>query len=217
MKNVLFCAAMMLALLTTGNAMAQRLDKMQWFNEPLGWEIKNPKTFVMQVPAKTDYWRITHYGFTVDDAPFYYATYGGEFEVKVKITGVYKTTFDQMGLMLRTDHKNWIKTGVEFVDGKQNVSTVVTHNTSDWSVIELDKAPKSLWIKALRRLDAVEVFFSYDDKEYKMIRTCYLEDNCPVQVGLMGASPDGDGFEAVFEDFEVKQLPDLRRLEWAKA
>ena len=216
MKNVLLCAASMLALLTTGNAMAQRLDKMQWFNEPLSWEIKNPKTFVMQVPAKTDYWRITHYGFTVDDAPFYYATYGGEFEVKVKITGVYKTTFDQMGLMLRTDHKNWIKTGVEFVDGKQNVSTVVTHNTSDWSVIELDKAPKSLWIKAVRRLDAVEVFFSYDDKEYKMIRTCYLEDNCPVQVGLMGASPDGDGFEAVFEDFEVKQLPDLRRLEWAK-
>ena len=216
MKNVLFCAAMMLALLTTGNAMAQRLDKMQWFNEPMNWEIKNPTTFVMQVPAKTDYWRITHYGFTVDDAPFYYATYGGEFEVKVKITGVYKTTFDQMGLMLRTDHKNWIKTGVEFVDGKQNVSTVVTHNTSDWSVIELDKAPKSLWIKALRRLDAVEVFYSYDDKEYKMIRTCYLEDNCPVQVGIMGASPDGDGFEAIFEDFEVKQLPDLRRLEWAK-
>ena len=216
MKNVLLCATSMLALLTTGNVMAQRLDKMQWFNEPLSWEIKNPKTFVMQVPAKTDYWRITHYGFTVDDAPFYYATYGGEFEVKVKITGVYKTTFDQMGLMLRTDHKNWIKTGVEFVDGKQNVSTVVTHNTSDWSVIELDKAPKSLWIKALRRLDAVEVFYSYDDKEYKMIRTCYLEDNCPVQVGLMGASPDGDGFEAVFEDFEVKQLPDLRRLEWAK-
>ena len=216
MKNVLFCAAMMLALLTTGNAMAQRLDKMQWFNEPMDWEIKNPTTFVMQVPAKTDYWRITHYGFTVDDAPFYYATYGGEFEVKVKITGVYKTTFDQMGLMLRIDHKNWIKTGVEFVDGKQNVSTVVTHNTSDWSVIELDKAPKSLWIKAVRRLDAVEVFFSYDDKEYKMIRTCYLEDNCPVQVGIMGASPDGDGFEAVFEDFEVKQLPDLRRLEWAK-
>ncbi len=216
MKNVLLCATSMLALLTTGNVMAQRLDKMQWFNEPLSWEIKNPKTFVMQVPAKTDYWRITHYGFTVDDAPFYYATYGGEFEVKVKITGVYKTTFDQMGLMLRIDHKNWIKTGVEFVDGKQNVSTVVTHNTSDWSVIELDKAPKSLWIKTVRRLDAVEVFFSYDDKEYKMIRTCYLEDNCPVQVGLMGASPDGDGFEAVFEDFEVKQLPDLRRLEWAK-
>ena len=71
MKNVLLCAATMLALLTTGNAMAQRLDKMQWFNEPSGWEIKNSTTFVMQVPAKIRIdWRITHYGFTVDDAPF---------------------------------------------------------------------------------------------------------------------------------------------------
>lgn len=216
MRRILMGTLIAIALLTTSKTMAQSLDKMQWFNEPEGWEIKNPTTFIMQVPGKTDYWRITHYGFTVDDAPFYYATYGGEFEVKVKITGNYKTTFDQMGLMLRTDHKNWIKTGVEYVGGKQNVSTVVTHNTSDWSVIELDKAPRSLWIKILRRLDAAEVFYSFDDKEYKMMRTCYLEDNCPVQVGLMGASPDGNGFEAIFEDFKVTQLPDLRRLKWAE-
>lgn len=213
MKINLLSIALLCINFTT---MAQRLDKMQWFNEPAKWEIKNPTTFVMQTPAKTDYWRITHYGFTVDDAPFYYGVYGGEFETKVKITGDYKTTFDQMGLMLRIDHKNWIKTGVEFVDGKFHVSTVVTHNTSDWSVIELDKAYKYIWIKAVRRLDAVEVFYSLDDKEYKMIRTCWLEDNCPVQVGIMAASPDGDGFTATFENFEVKLLPDIRRLEWSK-
>jgi len=71
---------------------------MNWLNEPQTWKIESPSVFTMQVPAQTDYWRITHYGFTVDDAPFYYATYGGEFEVKVKITGNYLTTFDQMGL-----------------------------------------------------------------------------------------------------------------------
>lgn len=214
MKKILYTT--LFTFLISSTLMAQKLDKMQWFNEPLEWEILNPTTFIMRAPAKTDYWRITHYGFTVDDAPFYYTTYGGEFETKVKITGDYKTTFDQMGLMLRIDHKNWIKAGVEFVDGKFNVSTVVTHNTSDWSVVELDKGPEYIWIKAVRRLDAVEVFYSLDDREYKMIRTCYLEDNCPVQVGIMAASPDGDGFKAIFEHFEVKQLPDLRRLEWAK-
>ena len=216
MKKQMLTGILSLGFVFGGVARAQSLEKMQWFNEPDAWEIKGKNKFVMQVPAKTDYWRISHYGFTVDDAPFYYATYGGEFEVKVKITGNYKTTFDQMGLMLRTDHKNWIKTGVEFVDGKQNVSTVVTHNTSDWSVIELDGAPKSIWMKAVRRLDAVEIFYSFDDKEYKMIRTCWLEDNCPVMVGIMGASPDGKGFEAVFEDFKVTALPDLRRQKWAE-
>ena len=126
------------------------------------------------------------------------------------------TTFDQMGLMLRIDHENWIKAGVEYVDGKQNVSAVVTHRTSDWSVVQLPDAPRSLWIKAVRRLDAVEIFFSRDDKEYTMIRTCWLQDNCPVMVGLMGACPDGKGFTATFEEFKVTPLADQRRLEWAK-
>lgn len=214
-KKVVLLAGIIGLALGEEKAMAQNLEKMQWFNEPQHWEVKDCHTFQMTAPAKTDYWRITHYGFTVDDAPFYYGVYGGEFEVKVKISGAYRTTFDQMGLMLRLDHEHWIKTGVEFVDGKQNVSTVVTHETSDWSVIELDHSPKSIWIKAVRRLDAVEVYYSFDDQDYRMIRTCWLKDHCPVMVGMMAASPDGKGFEAVFENFTVTPLPDARRLEWA--
>lgn len=168
----------------------------------------------MFVTPQSDYWRISHYGFTVDDAAFYYAEYGGEFEVKVKVSGNYKERFDQAGLMLRIDHENYIKTGIEFVDGKYNLSTVVTHGTSDWSVISLDKPVPFVWIKAVRRLDAVEIFYSFDDKDYIMMRNAWLKDNTPVKVGLMGASPDGKGFEATFENFKVKHLPDMRRLEW---
>lgn len=204
------------ALLISGNAMSQSLDKMSWFNEPASWSVTKEGNFRMFVTPQTDYWRITHYGFTVDDAPFYYATYGGEFEAKVKIRGEYKATFDQMGLMFRIDQKHWVKTGVEFVGGKHNISTVATNTTSDWSVIELGNAPEFLWIKALRRLDALEIFYSYDDVTYTMMRICYLPDNSPVMVGLMAASPDGAGFEAIFENFSVKQLSDKRRLEWAE-
>ena len=194
---------------------AQSLEKMQWFNEPQKWEIKH-NALTMSVTPQSDYWRISHYGFTVDDAPFYYSTYGGEFETKVKITGNYKARFDQMGLMLRIDHENYIKAGIEFVDGKYNLSTVVTHKTSDWSVTTLDKVPEFVWIKAVRRLDAVEVFYSFDDKTYIMMRNAHLQDNVPVMVGFMAASPDGNGFQAKFENFSVKQLPDQRRLEWLK-
>lgn len=133
------------------------IGKMQWFNEPEQWEVKD-NSLTMTVTPQTDYWRISHYGFTVDDAPFLYSLQGGEFEVKVKISGDYKVRFDQSGLMLRLDHKNYIKAGIEFVDGKYNLSTVVTHHTSDWSVITLDKPVPFVWIKAVRRLDAVEIF-----------------------------------------------------------
>lgn len=203
------------AFLSIQSVSAQTLEKMQWFNEPEQWEIKD-NTLSMFVTPQSDYWRISHYGFTVDDAPFYYSTYGGEFEVKVKITGDYQARFDQAGLMLRIDHENYIKTGIEFVDGKFNLSTVVTHKTSDWSVIALDKPVPYIWIKAVRRLDAVEIFYSFDDKNYTMMRNAWLQDNTPVMVGVMGASPDGKGFNAKFEHFKVTHLPDLRRLEWLK-
>ncbi|MBV8327496.1 DUF1349 domain-containing protein [Chryseobacterium sp.] len=194
---------------------AQTLEKMSWFNEPEKWEIKN-KSLLMQVTPQSDYWRVSHYGFTVDDAPFYYTTYGGEFEAKVKIAGNYKARFDQAGLMLRTDHNNYIKAGVEFVDGKYNISTVVTHDKSDWSVITLDKTPPAIWIKAIRRLDAIEIFYSFDDKNYIMMRNAPFQDNTPVMIGLMAACPDGNGFTAVFENFKVSHLPDQRRLNWLK-
>lgn len=209
-KGLLSGLASLLLFLTV---QAQTLEKMIWFNEPEQWEIKGGM-LTMAVTPQSDYWRISHYGFTVDDAPFYYATYGGEFEVKVKVSGDYRERFDQAGLMLRIDPENYIKAGIEFVDGKFNISTVVTHHTSDWSIIKLDKAVPYIWIKAVRRLDAVEVFYSFDDKEYTLMRNAWLQDNTPVMVGMMAACPDGKGFQARFENFQVKHLPDMRRLKW---
>lgn len=212
MKRYLFVFVMLLSYLILP---AQSLDRMQWFNEPENWSVEN-NVLTMDVTPQSDYWRISHYGFTVDDAPFLYTVRGGEFEVKVKISGEYKVRFDQAGLMLRIDKENYIKTGIEFVDGKYNLSTVVTHKTSDWSVIELEKPLEYVWIKAVRRLDAVEIFYSFDDKEYTMMRNCWLQDNTPVMVGMMAACPDGNGFKATFEGFRITHLPDQRRLEWLK-
>ena len=31
------------------------------------------------------------------------------------------------------------------------------------------------------------------------MRTCWMQDNTPMMVGMMAASPDGNGFQAKFE------------------
>ncbi len=209
MKNLV----MLVLLFTWTNVNAQSLEKMQWFNQPKKWSIEN-QSLSMFVTPKTDFWRVTAYGFTVDDGPFYYSLEGGEFEVKVKISGQYKTRYDHMGIMLRVNEKTWIKTGLEYVNEKINISTVVTNVRSDWSVIELNNIPKSMWIKAVRRLDSVEMSYSFDDKVYTTMRQTWFPDNTQVMVGMAAASPDGDGFEALFQDFSIKHLPDARRLEW---
>ena len=202
-------------LFTTASlfAWSQSLDKMQWFNEPAKWNVSNG-VLTMDVTPHSDFWRVSHYGFTVDDGPFLYTTVGGEFEAKVKVEGDYKVRFDQAGLMLRIDQENWLKAGIEYVDGKYNLSVVVTHQKSDWSVITLEKSIDHIWIKAKRRLDAVEIFYSFDDKEYTMMRNCWMQDNCPMMVGPVAACPDGEGFSAKFSNFKITHLPDQRRMEW---
>ncbi len=192
------------------------MKSMHWLNEPKDWKVTESGLSFFVTP-KTDYWRKTHYGFTVDDGPFYYAERGGEFEVKVKIEGAFKSQYDQMGLMLRTDEENWIKTGIEYVDGNQYVSAVVTRNFSDWSVVKLEDPSNALWLKATRRLDAVEIYYSTDDVDYTMLRLAYFPDNKMVKVGMVAASPDGDGFDAHFSEFTIKHLPDQRRLAWLEA
>ncbi len=192
------------------------MKQMQWLNEPDQWRIDGD-SLEMGVTGKTDFWRKTHYGFTVDDGPFGYCILGGEFEVSVQLTGKYRTRYDQMGIMIRINEQIWIKSGIEYVDGVQNVSAVVTHGHSDWSVITLDSAPESIWIKAVRRLEAIEVSYSFDGSDYKMMRLCYFPDNCAVMVGMMGASPDGDGFNARFDHFRIVHLPDQRRLDWLES
>lgn len=56
----------MAAMLLATTSMAQTLERMQWFNEPENWEIKDD-VLTMDVTPHSDFWRISHYGFTVDD------------------------------------------------------------------------------------------------------------------------------------------------------
>lgn len=94
---------------------------MIWYNEPRQWS-GDAKQLTLTVDADTDFWRTTHYGFIRDNGPFYYQEVTGDFEATVRINGQYTGLFHQAGLMIRLDPLNWIKTGIEYVDGSQQVS-----------------------------------------------------------------------------------------------
>lgn len=176
---------------------------MKWYNQPFVSNIENGIIHVT-TDKNTDFWRKTHYGFIRDNGHFYYEEAKGNFVAEVKVSGEYKELYDQAGLMVRLDELNWLKCGIEFVEGLQYVSAVVTREYSDWSVVPLPQSPPSIWMRIIRRGTATEVHYSLDGHKYNMLRMAYLTPIETVSVGIMCASPEGKGFSSTFEGFTVK-------------
>lgn len=175
---------------------------MQWYNEPSQWREQDGKLIVTADPD-TDAWRVTRHNFIKDDAHFYYREVTGDFTATVKITGDYTALYDQAGLMVRESELVWLKCGIEYVNDAQKASVVVTRDFSDWSVVPLEDAPRSIWIRVQRIGSAVEVSYARTEGDFLMMREAYLSEVETLQVGMMCAAPKGAGFAVTFEDFSV--------------
>jgi regulation of enolase protein 1 (concanavalin A-like superfamily) len=179
---------------------------MQWLNPPAAWEA-GVDTLVVTASAKTDFWRRTHYGFIRDDGHFYHQEVAGDFVAEVEVSGDYRALYDQAGLMVRADETTWMKCGVELVDGVQQASVVVTRDYSDWSVVPLPDNPPATRVRVIRRGHDLEVHHSLGGETWIPIRTAHLPATGEtVSVGMMCASPDGDGFRASFTGYTVRPL-----------
>lgn len=178
---------------------------MNWHNEPPDWTALDDAITVTTGP-KTDFWRTTHYGFIRDNGHFGFERVTGNFEMTVKVTGEYHDLYDQAGLMLRLDERHWMKCGIEYVDGVQHVSAVVTNDFSDWSVVPRPDNPPSVWLRVARQGDAVEVRYAFDGAHYTLLRLGYLPPGDAIDAGIMCASPDGAGFRVTFEGLRIQAV-----------
>jgi regulation of enolase protein 1 (concanavalin A-like superfamily) len=177
---------------------------MQWFNEPARWKLEKNAMQVSSNPH-TDFWRLTDCGEIHDNGHFYFETIQGDFTAEARLHGDYHDLYDQSGLMLRQNEQCWMKCGIEYVEGVWHVSAVVTRGWSDWSMIALPgRVPVS--IRVVRKGSSCEVYYATGDNDYTMYRQAYLTDVDTLHVGLMAASPTGNGFTAQFENFILQAL-----------
>jgi regulation of enolase protein 1 (concanavalin A-like superfamily) len=175
---------------------------MKWFEEPPVWQDEDGVLSMTTAP-KSDFWRKTHYGFIRDNGHFYYRELGSDFSATVQFVGAYTTLYDQAGLMVRVDTENWMKCGIEFVEGVHLASAVVTRDFSDWSVAPLGAVLPKFWLRVVREGTALLVEYSLDGSDYVLLRNCYLPMESSVQVGPMAASPGDRGFGVRFEGLEI--------------
>lgn len=178
-------------------------DIMSWMNEPPFHTIENG-TLTVRSGSKTDFWQGTYYGFHRDNGHFMWVPRAGEFMASVAFRGRYDGLYDQAGMMIRADSTHWIKCGVEFTDGHQHISVVVTNGQSDWSAFRLTGNPDTVSIKMTRLNDAVFVQYSLDGNEWLMARLAYFPPEIrDLKVGVTFCSPEREGFEASFSQFEI--------------
>jgi regulation of enolase protein 1 (concanavalin A-like superfamily) len=183
-----------------------------WLNEPKVW-LDNKSVITVHTDSKTDFWRKTRNGAERDNGHFYYQILPGDqsFTITVNVRGKYNARYDQAGLMLRIDEKNWIKCGVEYVNGQQFASVVVTVNGwSDWSIVSIN-SPDILKLRVKREREAVHIEYAEGENgEYKMMRLAYfpvIDKSQSLMVGIMCASPNSDtqGFDVNFENLNIIQ------------
>ena len=105
-----------------------------------------PSSFTLVARSDTDIWRKPPSTLSFNAPILYHSLKLSEFKrARVSITGPWKTLYDQGGLCLcmPTDKGNerswkWLKTGIEFYDGRPYIGTVGCDTWADWSLLELD-------------------------------------------------------------------------------
>ena len=183
---------------------------MHWLNEPPDWR-EEDGVLSVTTGERTDFWRETHYGFIRDNGHVRYREVTGDFTATVEFRGDYEHLYDQAGLMLRIDERNWIKAGIEFVGGRKMLSVVVTRDFSDWSTMPLPVEADWLKFRCSRRGAAMQVEWGASERanQFALLRLAYLPPSQAMQVGPMCCSPERSGFTAAFRNLEVGPAPTL--------
>ncbi len=177
-------------------------EQMTWLNEPPEWSAEGR---VLQVTTgdRTDFWRSTFYGFIRDDGHLMYQPTPGDFTASVTLTARYEELYDQCGLMVRVDDRHWLKTGVEYTDGAEHMSTVVTRDFSDWSITAPPVEQGDLRLRVTRHGEALRSEYSKGDGGWHLLRLAYLDMPETVAVGVMCCSPQRAGLHVGFRDFTI--------------
>ena len=164
-----------------------------WLNPPAAADTTEG-SLVVTALAGSDFWRTTHYGFIHENGHFLGKPFDGDVSVEIAFDGDFAAQWDQAGLMVRRGPDEWIKAGVERVDGELLASVVVTHGTSDWSVTPLAGLDPHarIAVRASRRGDSVTISIEPSGQRKRMIRLAHFAAGGSVEIGPMCCSDAGN-------------------------
>lgn len=184
---------------------------LTWFCPPASstgsWSIQpSTKSIVLRTDSQTDFWRRTHYGFSVDNGHCLLAHVAGDFVVQARILAHPQHQYDQAGLIVRSSAGSscWLKTSVEYEPAETSrLGAVVTNfGYSDWSTQAFEPIPTNTkraeagstnasatsqsavsppaidyWLRIRREADDYIVDSSLDGARWTQIRMAHLHES----------------------------------------
>ncbi len=172
-----------------------------WTNIPPDFRFDG-KALNVTTGDQTDFWRGTHYGFFRDNGHFLGLPAPASFTATLKFEADYQELYDQAGLMLRLDERNWIKMGVEHSDGVTNFSIVITRDWSDWSVIAQPLVHGQQTVRLTRQESAVIAHFKNAEGHWQLMRVANFPTG-PAMLGPMACSPSRAGLKTMFTELNI--------------
>ncbi|MEU4676845.1 DUF1349 domain-containing protein [Micromonospora sp. NPDC023737] len=170
-----------------------------WLHQPVSVAGTPEGGLVVEPSAGSDLWRHTSYGFVHDDAPALLAPLPTGTAVEVSFRLEWTEQFDQAGVLVRVDERNWIKAGVEVSDGQPQVGAVVTRELSDWSVAPVPEwAGREVTVRASRAGDALTVRARVAGEPWRLVRLAPLPPEAEVSAGPFCCSPTRGGLVVRF-------------------
>lgn len=177
------------------------------------WMIAPPASFnesadelSVEAVKGSDFWRKTHYGFIHDNGHLYAEKVTGDFVMQVTFTANYINEYDQAGLMLWVDETTWLKTGIEYTEGRYFASAVITRDFSDWAVAPLPETFKgdAFTIRLKREGSSVEIHYRLQENDpWTLLRITYLSETPTLYAGRMVCAPTGTGYRVTFSQFSI--------------
>jgi regulation of enolase protein 1 (concanavalin A-like superfamily) len=177
-----------------------------WFNEPTinrvgaGLEILTDE--------KTDFWQKTHYGFQKDDGHCLLTKQTGDFSIRTQVVFRPKEKYDQCGLIVRVDRKNWIKISTEYENDKfSRLGSVVTNlGYSDWATQDIPSSNREMWYRISKNNDDFLLENSYDGQKWLQVRITHLHKRAAqFEVGVYACSPIGKQFWCCFKELGISE------------
>jgi regulation of enolase protein 1 (concanavalin A-like superfamily) len=175
---------------------------MQWLNEPASWQ-RTGDVLRVSVDPGTDFWRTTGYGYVHDNGHVYGELLPGDLDVSVRVRGNFANQYDQAGIILRADEHTWLKTGLEFFEGRPRLSTVLTLGCSSWMVADLPPGTDEVTLRVSRRGDAVEVRYTAGEGVAELAALVFMPPGQEMLAGIVCAAPEGTGFSVAFHDLRI--------------